>query len=97
MRNWIEKLGNKLKQEGNATGWHEEALIPQFKISLTEGRNDRWLLVEQYRIDEEGNRRYTSRGMIKIYEDEYDYLNAIIKDLNKIVQDKFIEIFNSFE
>lgn len=97
MRSWIEKLANKIKQEGNSTGWNSEVLIPQFRINLTECRDDRRLIVEQYKIDEEGNRRYTSRGTIKIYEDEYDYLNTIIKDLNKITQDKFIEIFNSFE
>jgi hypothetical protein len=97
MRIWVEKLGNKIKQEGNSTGWNAEVIIPQFRINLTEGRNDRWLVVEQYEKDEEGNRKYTSRNIIKIYEDEYDYLNTIIKDLNKIAQDKFIEIFNSFE
>lgn len=97
MRNWIEKLANKIKQEGNTTGWNSEVLIPQFRINLTECIEDRWLVVEQYEKDEEGNRRYISRGIIKIYEDEYDYLDTIIKDLNKITQDKFIEIFNSFE
>lgn len=97
MRSWIEKLGNKIKQEGNPSGWNAEVLIPQFRINLTEGRDDKWLLVDQYEKDKEGNRKYTSKAMIKIYEDEHDYLNTIIKDLNKIVQDKFIEIFNSFE
>lgn len=97
MRTWLEKLANKIKQEGNSTGWNAEVLIPQFRINLTECRNDRWLAVEQYEKDEEGNHRYISRGIIKIYEDEYDYLDNIIKDLNKITQDKFIEIFNSFD
>ncbi len=97
MRSWIEKLANKIKQEGNSTGWNAEVFIPQFRINITECKNDKLLVVEQYEKDEKGNHKYTSRSIIKIYEDEYDYLNTIIKDLNKITQDKFIEIFNSFE
>jgi hypothetical protein len=97
MRNWIEKLANKIKQEGNSTGWNAEVLIPQFRINITECKNDKLLVVEQYEKDKEGNYRYISRSVIKIYEDEYDYLNTIIENLNKINRDKFIEIFNSFE
>ena len=97
MRNWVEKLGNKIKQEGTSTGWIAEVIIPQFRITLLEGNNDRWLVAEQYEKDKKDNRRYISRCMIKIYENEYDYLDTIIKDLNKIAQDKFIEIFNSFK
>ena len=95
MRAWIEKLANKIKQEGYSTGW-EEVIIPQFRISLIE-LGHKSLGVNQYKEDEKGNYIYTSRCIIKVYEDEYDYLRKIIKDLYNTTQDEFIKIFNSFE
>ena len=95
MRNWIEKLGKSIQKEGRYT-MYDEVTIPNFRIRFVRINGDHGLLIKNTQ-SLVTDIIHGSEVSVKIYEDEFDYLSKIVINLENIIQDKFIEIFNSFE
>lgn len=95
MRTWVEKLGKAIQKEGRCT-MYDEVTIPNFRIRFIRMDGDHGLFIQNTQSTGT-DIIHGSEVTIKIYEDEFDYLNKIVVNLENTIQDKFIEIFNSFE
>ena len=95
MRNWVEKLGKSIQKEGRCTIYNE-VNIPNFRIRFGRINGDHGLFIKNTQSPVT-DVIHGSEISIKIYEDEFDYLSKIVINLENTIQDKFIEIFNSFE
>lgn len=95
MRTWVEKLAKVIKNEGAYT-YLGEITITNYRIKLDKFREDMSLYVEHFKIiDNEA--RYDKYICIKLYQDEYDLLHKVIKDIEESEINIIIETFNSFE
>ena len=95
MRTWVEKLGKSIQKEGRCT-MYDEVTIPNFRIRFIRMDGNHGLFIQNTQSTVT-DVIHGSEVAIKIYEDEFDYLNKIVVNLENTIQDKFIEIFNSFE
>lgn len=95
MRSWVEKLAKVIKKEGTYT-YINEINIRNYRIKLEKFREDIGLYINHYKVI--GDDAYYDKNIyLKLYQDEYDLLYKIFKDIEESEQDALIEIFNSFE
>lgn len=95
MRSWVEKLAKVIKKEGVYT-YISEITIRNYRIKLEKFREDFGLYVHHYKVID-NDAYYDKNIYLKLYQDEYDLLYKIFKDLEESEQDALIDIFNSFE
>lgn len=95
MRSWVEKLAKVIKKEGAYT-YINEITIRNYRIKLEKFREDIGLYVHHYKVID-NDAYYDKNVYLKLYQDEYDLLCKIFKDVEESEQDALIEIFNSFE
>lgn len=89
MRTWVEKLGKKLKEATILN--HGTLYFDTKRISIDEYNQDKLYILENMEFDS------YSHTIIRIYQEEYDYLKEIFDFKYKEKQQTLIKEFESYE